>query len=87
MRIELVGVLRHRTCQQNGVAERKNCTVVELERSLLNERGFPVHFRGEALVAIVYLLNISPTKSVLDRTPYEAWKRHKPRVSHSKEIN
>lgn len=68
------------TPQQNGVAERKNRTVVEMARSLLNARGLPVHFWGEAVATAVYLLNISPTKAVLDQTPYEAWMGRKPRV-------
>jgi len=70
--------------QQNGVAERKNRIVVEMARSLLNGRGLPVHFWGEAVAAAVYLLNLSPTKAVLNQTPYEAWTGRKPRVSHLK---
>ena len=30
----------------------------------------------------VYLLNISPTKAMLNQTPYKAWKGTKPLVSH-----
>lgn len=36
------------------------------------------------MAAAVYLLNLSPTKFVLHRTPYEAWTGRKPRVSHLK---
>lgn len=50
--------------------------------SLINSRNLPKQFWAEAIATSVYLLNISPTKSVLNRTPYEAWSKEKPSVSH-----
>ena len=38
-------------------------------------------FWAEAVATSVYLLNLSPTKVVVNRTPYEAWHRRKPFVS------
>lgn len=70
------------TPQQNGVAERKNRTIVEMGRSMLNARNVPKEFWAEAVATAVYILNISPTKAVYDQTPYEAWKGRKPKVSH-----
>ncbi|KAJ8752089.1 hypothetical protein K2173_001764 [Erythroxylum novogranatense] len=70
------------TPEQNGIAERKNRTVVEMGRSMLQEKGIPKCFRAEAVAATVYLLNISPTKAVLNQTPYEAWRGNNPKVSH-----
>nr|ABW74566.1 integrase [Boechera divaricarpa] len=70
------------TPEQNGVAERKNTTVVEMARSMLKERNLPNQFWAESVRTAVYLLNISPTKAVLNRTPYEAWCGRKPGVSH-----
>lgn len=69
---------------QNGVAERKNRTVVEMARSLLKAKRLPNNFWAEAITNAVYLLNISPTRAVLHQTPYEAWKGIKPQVSHLK---
>ncbi|KAF3663559.1 hypothetical protein FXO38_10576 [Capsicum annuum] len=66
--------------QQNGVAKRKIRTAVEMARSLLNGRGLTFHIWGEEVVAVVYILNISPTKFVLDQNPYEAWMRQKLRI-------
>ncbi|KAH0670580.1 hypothetical protein KY290_025994 [Solanum tuberosum] len=40
---------------------------------------------GEALVADVYRLNISPTKAILNQTPYEAWTGRTPRKRHGSE--
>jgi hypothetical protein len=42
----------------------------------------PAEFWGEAVSTAVYLLNRAPTKSLQDRTPYEAWYNKKPKVHH-----
>ncbi|GKE42540.1 putative gag-pol polyprotein, identical, partial [Tanacetum coccineum] len=68
------------TPQQNGVAERKNHMIVEMARSMMNVKCVPKTFWAEAVTTSVYPLNISPTKAVYNRTPYEAWKGNKPKV-------
>nr|GFC29516.1 retrovirus-related Pol polyprotein from transposon TNT 1-94 [Tanacetum cinerariifolium] len=60
------------TPEQNGVAERKNRTVIEMARSMLKMKGMPDSFWAEAVAVAVQILNISPTKAVWNRTPYEA---------------
>lgn len=70
------------TPEQNGVAERKNRTVVEMARSMLKARGVPNNFWCEAVATAVYILNVSPTKAVMNMTPFEAWRGKKPSVSH-----
>lgn len=70
------------TPEQNGVAERKNRTVVEMGKSMMQARGVLKCFLAEAVATAVYVLNISPTKAVLNQTPYEAWRGNKPKVSH-----
>nr|AAU90089.1 putative polyprotein [Oryza sativa Japonica Group] len=70
--------------QQNGVVERRNLTVVAAARSMLKAAGMPAQFWGEAVVAAVYLLNRSPTKSLDGVTPYEAWHGRRPSVEHLK---
>ena len=72
------------TPEQNGVAERKNRTVVEMARSLLKEKDLPNYFWAEAVATSVHLLNISPTKAVQNITPFEAWKGMKPSMSYLK---
>ncbi|WVZ85487.1 LOW QUALITY PROTEIN: hypothetical protein U9M48_032409 [Paspalum notatum var. saurae] len=72
------------TPQQNGIAERKNRTVVEMARSMLKAKNLPNSFWAEAVATVVYLLNHSPTKAVWNRTPYEAWYGSKPDVRHLK---
>ena len=70
--------------QQNGVAERKNRTIIEMSRSMMNEKGLPKKFWAEATNTAVYILNRCPTKAVQNMTPLEAWSCEKPSVSHFK---
>jgi hypothetical protein len=59
--------------QQNRVVERKNGTVVGAARSMLKAKKLPNWFWGEAVLAAVYILNKTPTKSVEGTTPFELW--------------
>jgi hypothetical protein len=70
------------TPQQNGVAERSNRIFDEGITSLLNEAHLPGSFWGDALGAFIHVLNRSPSSAVKGVTPYEAWFKHKPSVSH-----
>ncbi|KAL0356305.1 UNVERIFIED_CONTAM: Retrovirus-related Pol polyprotein from transposon TNT 1-94 [Sesamum radiatum] len=83
---ELHGIRRPmtvpRTLQQNGVAERKNRTVLNMARTMLKKQGMPKEFWAEAVACAVYLLNRSPTRSLEKITPQEAWSGWKPSVKH-----
>eukprot|EP01018_Ginkgo_biloba_P037286 Gb_00434 [translate_table: standard] len=57
------------TPQQNGVAERKNRTIVEMARSMMKAKSLPNSFWAEVVATLVYLLNRCPTKSVKGMTP------------------
>jgi hypothetical protein len=70
------------TPQQNGVAERKNRTVMNMVRSLLVEKNVPRKFWAEAVNWAFYVLNRCPTSSVKEMTPVEAWCGVKPSVGH-----
>ena len=49
---------------------------------MLESKGLPGQFLGEAIATAVYLLNRAPTKSVCGMTPYEALYKVKLRVDH-----
>ena len=51
-------------------------------RSLLNKGEVPKEFWPKAVVWSVHILNRSPTFSVRDMTPQEAWSGRKPAVDH-----
>jgi hypothetical protein len=70
------------TPQQNGVSERKNRTLLNMVRSMLSGRNVPKPFWPEALKWATYVLNRSPTLSVKNMTPEEAWTGRKPTVHH-----
>ena len=71
-----------RSPQQNGVAERKNRTILEMARSMLKSKRLPKELWAEAVECAVYLSNRSPTRSISGKTPQEAWSGRKPGVSH-----
>ena len=53
-----------------------------MARSMLQMEGLSNNFWVEAVSTSIYLLNISPTKAVMNKTPFEAWYGKKPNVSH-----
>ena len=58
---------------QNGVAERKNRTLVDMVRSMLSNFNLPKFLWTDALNSAVYILNRVPTK-VVPKTPFKLWK-------------
>jgi len=79
------GIVRHLTIpgtpQQNGVAERRNRTLLEMVRSMLAQANLPISFWGDALLTAAYILNRVPSKSV-PSTPYELWTGRSPNLDH-----
>ena len=69
------------TPQQNGVAERRNRTLLDIVKSTMSYSTLPISFWGYALNTAMYLLNLVPSKSV-PKTPVELWNRHKPSMRH-----
>lgn len=69
------------TPQQNGVAERKNRTLVEMSRCMLIDAGLPNRFWGEAVTMANYIQNRLPSKSV-ETTSFEGWFKKKPNIKH-----
>lgn len=70
------------TPQQNGVAERKNRTIMNMVRSMLSEKKLPKTFWPEAVNWTVHVLNRSPTLAVKNKTPEEAWSGYKRSVEY-----
>lgn len=68
--------------QQNGVAERKNRTLMEMTRCMLYDANMTNTYWGEALITANYLQNRLPTKPLLNDTPFNKWFGKQPDVSH-----
>jgi len=70
---------------QNGVAERMNCTLVELACAMLLGQKLPEFLWEPAVAHTAYLRNRSFTHTV-PTTPYEQINKKKPDVAHLKEF-
>ena len=70
------------TPQQNGVAERKNRTIMNMVRAMLYEKKVPRVLWAEAVNWSNHVLNRCPTLMVKNITPAEAWNGIKPSVEH-----
>ncbi|KAI5342684.1 hypothetical protein L3X38_010560 [Prunus dulcis] len=68
--------------QQNGVAKRKNITVMEMAKCMMIEKKMPLEFWAEAVNNAVYVQNRCPTKALDKKTPFEAYSGRKPGVKH-----
>ncbi|KAH9801427.1 hypothetical protein KPL71_001026 [Citrus sinensis] len=73
-----------RTPQQNGVAERKNRSIQEMARTMLNENSLPKYFWAKAVSTACYVLNMVLIRPNLNETPYELWKDRKPNIGYFK---
>lgn len=68
---------------QNGVAERKNRSLVEMGRCMLFDANMEKRMWGEAVVTANHIQNCLPTKgtTIEDAIPIELWKKVKPDLS------
>ncbi|KAH9649201.1 Integrase catalytic domain-containing protein [Citrus sinensis] len=73
-----------RTPQQNGVVERKNRSIQEMARTMLNENALPKYFWAEAVNTACYVLNRVLIRPYLNKTPYELWKDRKHNIGYFK---
>jgi transposase InsO family protein len=64
--------------QQNGVAERKNRSIVGAARAMIHDQGLPLFLWAEACNTAVYLQNMSPHRALGNVTPDEAFTGQKP---------
>ncbi|GJS70653.1 putative ribonuclease H-like domain-containing protein [Tanacetum coccineum] len=73
-----------RTPQQNGVAERKNRTLIEAARTMLADSKLPTMFWTEAVSTACYVLNRVSITNPHNKTPYELISGKVPQISHLK---
>ncbi|GKD52080.1 retrovirus-related pol polyprotein from transposon TNT 1-94 [Tanacetum coccineum] len=66
-----------RTPQSNGVVERKNRTLQEMSRTMLNKQSIPQNFWCYAADTSTYMLNIILIRPILGKTPYEIFRGRK----------
>ncbi|GJW01357.1 putative ribonuclease H-like domain-containing protein [Tanacetum coccineum] len=82
---EMKGIKREfsvaRTPQQNGVAERKNRTLIEAARTMLADSKLPTTFWAEAVNTACYVQNRVLVIKPHNKTPYELFLGRKPALS------
>ncbi|GAA0185324.1 hypothetical protein LIER_32612 [Lithospermum erythrorhizon] len=61
---------------------KKNRIIMEMARSMLEDKNMPKKFWAEAVYTTVYLLNRHPTQAVQEKTHIEVWSGHKPLSKH-----
>ncbi|GJR00063.1 retrovirus-related pol polyprotein from transposon TNT 1-94 [Tanacetum coccineum] len=82
---EMKGILRQysvaRTPQQNGVAERRNKTLIEAARTMLADSKLPTTFWAEAVNTACYVQNRVLVVKPHNKTPYELFHGRTPTLS------
>ena len=80
------GIARETTApyspEQNSVSGRANRTIMERVKAIIAETGLPKTLWIEIVGTVVYLKNISPTRTLKHKTLYEASYGRKPDLSH-----
>ena len=70
------------TPQQNGVAERKNRSIVGASRAMLHDRSLPFFLWAEACSTAVYVQNRSSHRALGCKTHEEMFTGKKPEIGH-----
>jgi transposase InsO family protein len=83
-----VGIKRELTTpynpQQNGVAERKNRTIMEAVKTMIHDQDLPMHLWAKAAKTTLYVQNILSHSSLGFKTLEEMFSENKPEVSYLK---
>ncbi|KAK9065379.1 hypothetical protein SSX86_016762 [Deinandra increscens subsp. villosa] len=72
------------TPQQNGVAERRNRTLIEAARTMMCEAKLPIFFWAEAVNTACYVQNRVLLNKRHEQTPYQIIYGEKPKVGYFK---
>lgn len=70
------------TPQQNGTAERKNRTLVEMARCIMLQAALPASYWAESVNTAIYIRNRCPSRSLCGETPFKLWNNRIPIVRH-----
>ncbi|GJW74161.1 putative ribonuclease H-like domain-containing protein [Tanacetum coccineum] len=73
-----------RTPQQNGIAERKNRTLIEAAKTMLADSKLPITFWAGAVSTACYVHNRVLVVKPHNKTPYELFRGFKPTIGFMK---
>ena len=69
---------------QNGIAKRRNRSMIDCARTLMMENNVALKYWREAVSTTVYTLNRVQIKKGTHATSFELWYGHSPNVKHFK---
>ncbi|GJW26251.1 retrovirus-related pol polyprotein from transposon TNT 1-94 [Tanacetum coccineum] len=70
------------TTQSNGMVKRKNITLQEMSRTMLNEQSLPQKYWCNAVDTSTYILNRILIRVILGKIPYELLRGRKPTLDY-----
>ncbi|GKA10285.1 retrovirus-related pol polyprotein from transposon TNT 1-94 [Tanacetum coccineum] len=70
------------TPEQNGVSERRNRTLIEAARTMLNSANLPKQFYGESVNTACYTQNRSIIMKRHEKTAYDVFRGRSPDISY-----
>lgn len=76
------GIVHQTTPKHNGVAERKNYTIMECVRDMVSSAKLLNIFCAEAVSSVVYLQNRLLPFAATNKTREEVWSSRKPSIAH-----
>ena len=68
--------------QQNGVAERKNRTIIEATKLMIHDQNLPMIMWVKTSMTVVYVQNMNPHHILKNMNPKESFTGVKPKVGH-----
>jgi len=71
-----------RTPQQNGIVERKNITLEDMDRTMMITANVAKNLWAEAISTAEYIINKCIIRPLLKKTPYELLKGRNPNISY-----
>ena len=61
------------TPQQNGIAKRRNRSIMDCARTLMIEKNVTIKYWKKEIITVVHTLNRVQLKKDSSQTPYELW--------------
>ena len=69
------------TPKQNGIAKRRNRSIMDCARTMMIEENVAIKYWKEAIGTVVHTLNRVQLKKDTNQTPYVLWYAYKPNVT------